>query len=211
MAEEIVETTDQAEVQPETEEVKNTETAGENRKEGGRNPRRSRKDRENRRQEKPSDGLEKRMITLNPISKVTKGGKTLRYDALMVVGDKNGKVGIGLAKALDVTQAIEKATLVAKKHMINVCVEGTTIPHEVIGKFGTTKVIMMPSPEGKGIIAGGAVRDVVELAGIKDITTKLYGSNNPVNCVKATFEGLKALRSAEKIAALRGKTVEEIR
>lgn len=210
MAEEIVETTAQAEVQPETEEVKNTETAGENRKEG-RNPRRSRKDRENRRQEKPSDGLEKRMITLNPISKVTKGGKTLRYDALMVVGDKNGKVGIGLAKALDVTQAIEKATLVAKKHMINVCVEGTTIPHEVIGKFGTTKVIMMPSPEGKGIIAGGAVRDVVELAGIKDITTKLYGSNNPVNCVKATFEGLKALRSAEKIAALRGKTVEEIR
>ena len=173
---------------------------------GSRKPRR-----ENRRPERVSDGLEKRMVSLNPITKVTKGGKTMRYDALMVVGDKNGKVGIGLAKALDVTQAIEKATLVAKKNMINVCIDGTTIPHDIIGKFGTTKVIMMPSQEGKGIIAGGAVRDVVELAGIKDITTKLYGSNNPVNCVKATFEGLKALRSAEQIAAIRGKKVEEIR
>ena len=173
---------------------------------GSRKPRR-----ENRRPEKVSDGLEKRMVSLNPITKVTKGGKTMRYDALTVVGDKNGKVGIGLAKALDVTQAIEKATILAKKNMINVCIDGTTIPHDVIGKFCTTKVIMMPSPEGKGVIAGGAVRDVVELAGIKDITTKLYGSNNPVNCVKATFEGLKALRSAEQIAALRGKSVDEIR
>lgn len=181
----------------------------ENKKESNGRTHKSRRD--NRRPEKVSDGLEKRMVNLNAISKVTKGGKTMRYDALMVVGDRNGKVGIGLAKALDVTQAIEKATLVAKKHMITVCTEGTTIPHDIIGKFGTTKVIMMPSPEGKGIIAGGAVRDVVELAGIRDITTKLYGSNNPVNCVKATFEGLKALRSAEQIAALRGKSVEEIR
>ena len=183
----------------------------ENKKESANKPNSRRPKRENRRPEKVSDGLEKRMVNLNAISKVTKGGKTLRYDALMVVGDKNGKVGIGLAKALDVTQAIEKATLVAKKHMISVCIDGTTIPHDVIGKFGTTKVIMMPSREGKGIIAGGAVRDVVELAGIKDITTKLYGSNNPVNCVKATFEGLKSLRTAEQIAAIRGKTVEEIR
>ena len=183
----------------------------ENKKESANKPNSRRPKRENRRPEKVSDGLEKRMVNLNAISKVTKGGKTLRYDALMVVGDKNGKVGIGLAKALDVTQAIEKATLVAKKHMISVCIDGTTIPHDIIGKFGTTKVIMMPSREGKGIIAGGAVRDVVELAGIKDITTKLYGSNNPVNCVKATFEGLKSLRTAEQIAAIRGKTVEEIR
>ena len=182
--------------------------ATENKKESGK-ARRPRRD--SRRPEKVSDGLEKRMVSLNPITKVTKGGKTMRYDALMVVGDKNGKVGIGLAKALDVTNAIEKATLLAKKNMINVCIDGTTIPHDIIGKFGTTKVIMMPSPEGKGIIAGGAVRDVVELAGIKDITTKLYGSNNPINCVKATFEGLKSLRSAEQIAALRGKKVEEIR
>lgn len=192
-----------------TEEAKaETVVATENKKEF-KNSRRPRRD--NHRAEKVSDGLEKRMVSLNPISKVTKGGKTMRYDALMVVGDKNGKVGIGLAKALDVTQAIEKATLVAKKNMISVCMDGTTIPHDIIGKFGTTKVIMMPSQEGKGIIAGGAVRDVVELAGIKDITTKLYGSNNPVNCVKATFEGLKALRTAEQIAALRGKSVDEIR
>ena len=184
--------------------------ATENKKDANGRTRRPRRD-GNRRPEKVSDGLEKRMVNLNAISKVTKGGKTMRYDALMVVGDKNGRVGIGMAKALDVTQAIEKATLVAKKHMITVCTDGTTIPHDIIGKFGTTKVIMMTAKEGKGIIAGGAVRDVVELAGIRDITTKLYGSNNPVNCVKATFEGLKALRSAEQIAALRGKSVEEIR
>ena len=184
--------------------------AAENKKESaGKTARRPKRD--NRRPEKVSDGLEKRMVSLNPITKVTKGGKTMRYDALMVVGDKNGKVGIGLAKANDVTNAIEKATLVAKKNMVSICIDGTTIPHDIIGKFGTTKVIMMAASEGKGIIAGGAVRDVVELAGIKDITTKLYGSNNPVNCVKATFEGLKALRSAEQIAAVRGKKVEEIR
>jgi len=192
-----------------TEVAENVETA-ENKKEANGRARKPRRD-GNRRPEKVSDGLEKRMVNLNAISKVTKGGKTLRYDALMVVGDKNGKVGIGMAKALDVTQAIEKATLVAKKNMINVCIDGTTIPHDIIGKFGTTKVIMMAAKEGKGIIAGGVVRDVVELAGIKDITTKLYGSNNPVNCVKAAFEGLKALRTAEEIAALRGKSVDEIR
>ncbi len=208
MAEEIVEKTEETVNATVTEETQSTEAVTENKKESGRGrkPRR-----ENRRPERVSDGLEKRMINLNAISKVTKGGKTLRYDALMVVGDKNGKVGIGLAKALDVTQAIEKATLVAKKNMISVCIDGTTIPHDAIGKFGTTKVLMLPSPEGKGIIAGGAVRDVVELAGIRDITTKLYGSNNPVNCVKATFEGLKAMRTAEQIAAARGKKVEEIR
>ena len=187
----------------------NVETA-ENKKESNGRARKPRRD-NNRRPEKVSDGLEKRMVNLNAISKVTKGGKTMRYDALMVVGDKNGRVGIGLAKALDVTQAIEKATLVAKKHMITVCTDGTTIPHDVIGKFGTTKVIMMTAKEGKGVIAGGVVRDVVELAGIRDITTKLYGSNNPVNCVKAAFEGLKALRSAEEIASIRGKSVDEIR
>ena len=194
----------------EANEVAETVETADNKKEANGRARKPRRD-GNRRPEKVSDGLEKRMVNLNAISKVTKGGKTLRYDALMVVGDKNGKVGIGMAKALDVTQAIEKATLVAKKNMINVCIDGTTIPHDIIGKFGTTKVIMMAAPEGKGIIAGGVVRDVVELAGIKDITTKLYGSNNPVNCVKAAFEGLKALRTAEQIAALRGKSVDEIR
>ena len=194
----------------EANEVAESVDSTDNKKDANGRSRKPRRD-GNRRPEKVSDGLEKRMVNLNAISKVTKGGKTLRYDALMVVGDKNGKVGIGLAKALDVTQAIEKATLVAKKHMITVCTDGTTIPHDIIGKFGTTKVIMMAAKEGKGIIAGGVVRDVVELAGIKDITTKLYGSNNPVNCVKAAFEGLKALRSAEEIAAIRGKSVDEIR
>ena len=194
----------------ETSEASENAETTENKKESNGRARKPRRD-NNRRPEKVSDGLEKRMVNLNAISKVTKGGKTMRYDALMVVGDKNGRVGIGLAKALDVTQAIEKATLVAKKHMITVCTDGTTIPHDVIGKFGTTKVIMMTAKEGKGVIAGGVVRDVVELAGIKDITTKLYGSNNPVNCVKATFEGLKSLRSAEQIASTRGKSVDEIR
>ncbi len=203
--EEVIETVAvEAQAEATTSEVKENKKDFSNK--NGKRPRRDSKPRE-----KVSDGLEKRMVNLNAISKVTKGGKTFRYDALMVVGDKNGKVGIGLAKALDVTMAIEKATLVAKKNMISVVIDGTTIPHDIIGKFGTTKVLMMPSPEGKGIIAGGAVRDVVELAGIKDITTKLYGSNNPVNCVKAAFEGLKAMRSAEQIAALRGKKVEEIR
>ena len=179
--------------------------ATENKKESGK-ARRPRRD--SRRPEKVSDGLEKRMVSLNPITKVTKGGKTMRYDALMVVGDKNGKVGIGLAKANDVTNAIEKATLVAKKNMINVCIDGTTIPHDIIGKFGTTKVIMMPSPEGKGIIAGGAVRDVVELAGIKDIRTKSLRSRTPSNVVAATVEGLKSLRTAEEVAKLRGVEVK---
>ena len=135
----------------------------------------------------------------------------MRFNALVVVGDKNGRVGIGMGKAAEVSLAVEKATSDAKKHVVSIDLAGTTIPHEIIGVFETTKVILMPSKEGNGVIAGGAVRDVVELAGIRDITTKLYGSNNPVNCVKATFDGLTKLRSAEKIAALRGKTVEEIR
>lgn len=206
MAEELETKTEETAEQTEAQQVeKPVESEGKRDNRNGKRPRR-----DGRRPEKVSDGLEKRMINLNPISKVTKGGKTLRYDALMVVGDKNGRVGIGLAKALDVTNAIEKATQVAKKNMIQVCVAGTTIPHDVIGKFAATRVKMMPSSEGSGIIAGGAVRDVIEVAGIKDITTKLYGSNNPVNCVKATFEGLKSLRTAEQIAAIRGKKVEEI-
>lgn len=206
MAEELETKIEGTAEQTEVQQVeKPTESEGKRDNRNGKRPRR-----DGKRPEKISDGLEKRMINLNPISKVTKGGKTLRYDALMVVGDKNGRVGIGLAKALDVTNAIEKATQVAKKNMIQVCISGTTIPHDVIGKFAATRVKMMPSSEGSGIIAGGAVRDVIEVAGIKDITTKLYGSNNPVNCVKATFEGLKSLRTAEQIAAIRGKKVEEI-
>lgn len=186
-------------------EAKPEKTEKENRR--PRNGRRN--DRKN--VEKVSDGLDKKMVTVNRISKTVKGGRKMRFNALVVVGDRNGRVGIGMGKAAEVTLAIEKATSEAKKHLVNIDLHDTTIPHEVVGVFETTKVIMMPSKEGNGVIAGGAVRDVVELAGIKDITTKLYGSNNPVNCVKATFEGLKALRNAEKIAALRGKSVDEIR
>ncbi len=164
-----------------------------------------------REREQKSDGLDKKMVAVNRISKTVKGGRKMRFNAVVVVGDHNGKVGVGMGKATEVTLAIEKATADAKRHIIEVPIHDTTIPHETIGKFETTKILMMPSKEGKGVIAGGAVRDVVEIAGIKDITTKSYGSNNPVNCVKATFEGLKNLRSAEHIAAIRSKTVEEIR
>lgn len=157
------------------------------------------------------DGLDKKMVAVNRISKTVKGGRKMRFNAVVVVGDRNGRVGVGMGKAAEVTLAIEKATSDAKRHLVNVSLKGTTIPHEIIGRFETTKILMMPSKEGSGVIAGGAVRDVVELAGIKDITTKSYGSNNPVNCVKATFDGLMKLRSAEQIAAIRGKSVEEIR
>jgi len=195
---------------PATEEVnvaeKSVKTERENRK-----PRGFKKNQGNRNNEKVSDGFDKKMVTVNRISKTVKGGRKMRFNALVVVGDRNGRVGIGMGKAAEVTLAIEKATSDAKKHVVSIDLAGTTIPHEIIGTFETTKVILMPAKEGNGVIAGGAVRDVVELAGIRDITTKLYGSNNPVNCVKATFEGLINLRSAEKIAALRGKSVDEIR
>ena len=168
--------------------------------------RRPRKDRNEK-----SDGLDKKMVAVNRISKTVKGGRKMRFNAVVVVGDKNGRVGVGMGKATEVTLAIEKATADAKHHLVSIALDGTTIPHQIIGKFETTKILMMPSKEGSGVIAGGAVRDVVEMAGIKDITTKSYGSNNPVNCVKATFDGLMKLRNAEQIAAIRGKSVEEIR
>lgn len=157
------------------------------------------------------DEFDKKMVAVNRISKTVKGGRKMRFNAIVVVGNRKGKVGIGMGKATEVSLAIEKATVDAKHHIIDVALQGTTIPHEVDGVFETTKIIMMPSKEGNGVIAGGAVRDVVELAGIRDITTKLYGSNNPVNCVKATFEGLKMLKTAEQIAALRGISVDQIK
>lgn len=158
-----------------------------------------------------NDGFDKKTVAVNRISKTVKGGRKMRFNAVVVVGDRNGKVGVGMGKAKEVPLAVDKAVADAKRNLITVSLHNTTIPHETIGKFETSKIIMMPSPEGKGVIAGGSVRDVVDLAGIKDITTKTYGSNNAVNCVKATFEGLKQLRNAEDIAAMRGKSVEEIR
>jgi small subunit ribosomal protein S5 len=159
---------------------------------------------------KEIDPIASKLVDVNRITKVVKGGRNMRFSALVVAGDKNGKVGVGAGKAAEVPNAIDKATMSAKKRMIAVPLEGTTIPHEVIGKFGTSMVKLLPAKEGTGVIAGGSVRPVVELCGIKDITAKTYGSRNKINCVRATLNGLMQLRSKEEIAALRGKSVEEI-
>lgn len=172
----------------------------------GNGPRKGR-ERDNNRED---DGLIKKLVAVNRVTKVVKGGRTMRFSALVVVGDGKGMLGIGMGKAGEVPQAIEKATQRAKKSMISVSLKDTTIPHEIIGNFGRGKVLMMPAEAGTGVIAGGPVRNVLEAVGIKDIRTKSYGSNNPINCVKATFDGLARLRSAQQIAALRGKSVEEI-
>ena len=162
------------------------------------------------RKQEENDGLIKKLIGVNRVSKTVKGGRNMRFAALVVVGDGNGKVGYGTGKAKEVPEAIEKATQSAKKNMINVAIVDTSIPHEVLGKFGKGAVLMMPAAEGTGVIAGGPVRAVMEAAGIKNIRTKSHGTQNPQNCVKATVAGLAELKTAEEIAALRGKTVEEI-
>ena len=169
----------------------------------------ARNDRPQRRPEE-KDGLNKKLICVNRITKVVKGGKNSRFAALVVVGDENGRIGYGMGKSVEVPEAIEKASAQAKKNMVSVAVVGTTIPHSVIGKFGRGSVIMLPAEEGTGVIAGGPVRAVMEACGIKNIRTKSHGTNNPINMVKAVVEGLKELRTAEQVAALRGKTVEEI-
>ena len=156
-----------------------------------------------------SEYIEK-VVSLNRVSKTVKGGKNMRFAALVVVGDGAGKVGVGTGKAREVPEAIEKATQAAKKNMISVPVVDTTIPHEVLGKFGRGAVLMLPAEAGTGVIAGGPVRAVMEAAGIKNIRTKSHGSQNAGNCIKATIAGLSALKTAEEIAALRGKAVEEI-
>lgn len=154
--------------------------------------------------------FDKKLVEVRRVAKVVKGGRTMRFSALVVVGNKNGLVGIGIGKSGEVSEAVEKATADAKKNLISVPIVGSTIPHEVIGKFGASSINMFPAPEGTGVIAGGSARAVVELAGIKDIVTKAHGSNNKINGVRATFEGLKSLRTREEIAALRGKSPEEI-
>ena len=156
-----------------------------------------------------SEYMEK-LVFLNRVSKTVKGGRVAKFSALMVVGDGKGKVGFGLGKAAEVPEAIRKGIEDAKKNMITVTLSGTTVPHETIGEAGAGRVLMKPAAPGTGVIAGGAVRAVVEAAGIKDIRTKCLRSNNPANVVAATMEGLKSLRNAQQVAAYRGKTAEEI-
>jgi len=154
--------------------------------------------------------FKEKLVAVNRVSKTVKGGRNMRFSALMVVGDEKGRVGCGMGKAAEIPEAIRKGLDEAKKSMKTVSLKGTTIPHEIVGVFGTGKVKMLPAPEGTGVIAGGPIRAVLEAVGIKDIVTKSIGSNNKINMVKATLAGLSELRSVEEVARLRGKTVEEI-
>mgnify|MGYP001040756596 CR=1 FL=1 len=154
--------------------------------------------------------LKEKLVNVSRVAKVVKGGRTFRFSAVVVVGDENGHVGVGNGKASEVPDAIKKAIEEAKKNLVEVPVVGTTIPHEYVGKFGSASVILKPAAEGTGVIAGGSVRPVLELAGYKDIRTKVVGTNNPRNVVYATIEGLKSMKTAEQIAKKRGKTVAEI-
>ncbi|HBG37999.1 MAG TPA: 30S ribosomal protein S5 [Clostridiaceae bacterium] len=154
--------------------------------------------------------LKDKVVYINRVAKVVKGGKNFRFSALVVVGDENGYVGVGTGKAAEVPEAIRKGIEDAKKNLIHVSTLETTIPHGIVGKFGAGSVLLLPAKEGTGIIAGGPARAVIELAGIKDIRAKSLGSSNPRNMVNATIDGLSKLRTAEEIAKLRGKTVEEI-
>lgn len=154
--------------------------------------------------------LEERVVNINRVAKVVKGGRNFRFAALVVVGDKNGHVGVGIGKAQEVPEAIRKASQDAKKHIFTVPIVNTTIPHQVTGIFGAGRVLLKPAGEGTGVIAGGPVRAVCELAGIKDVRSKSLGTSNPQNIVNATVEGLKSLKTAEQVAKLRGKSVEEL-
>ena len=156
------------------------------------------------------DGMIEKVVSVNRVSKTVKGGRVAKFAALVVVGDGKGKIGFGIGKSGEVPEAIRKGLEAAKKNMRTVNLKGTTIPHEVVGAYGAGRVLMRPAPTGTGLIAGGPVRAVLEAAGIKDIRTKSLRSNNPINVVSATFEGLCSLTTAEEVAAKRGKTVQEI-
>ena len=153
---------------------------------------------------------EERVVALNRVSKTVKGGRVMKFAALVVIGDQKGTIGVGQGKAAEVPDAIRKAIEDAKKNMVTISLKGSSIPHETIGEFGAGRVLLKPAPAGTGVIAGGAVRAVVEVAGIKDIRTKCLRSNNPCNVVTATFQGLCSLTTAEAVAAKRGKDVKEI-
>lgn len=167
-------------------------------------------DRRDRAPRKEASEFDKQVVSVRRVQKVVKGGRTLRFSALVVVGDRKGRVGIGIGKSKEVSAAIEKATTDARKNVVNIPIVNDTIPHNTIGKFSATSIIMLPAPEGTGVIAGGSTRAVIELAGIKNIVTKRHGSSNKMNCVKATMNGLLSLKTKEEIARRRGKAVEEI-
>ena len=154
--------------------------------------------------------LKEKVVSISRVTKVVQGGRNFRFSALVVVGDENGHVGVGTGKSIEIPEAIRKGIEDAKKNLVEVSIVGTTVPHEIHGKFGTGDVLIMPATEGTGVIAGGPARSVLELAGLKDVRAKSLGSNNPRNMVKATINGLANLRTAEDIAKLRGKSVEEI-
>ena len=154
--------------------------------------------------------LKEKVVAINRVAKVVKGGRTFRFSAVVVVGDENGHVGVGNGKASEVPDAIKKAIEDAKKNLVEVPVVNSTVPHEYVGKFGSANVLLKPAEEGTGIIAGGSVRPVLELAGYRNIRTKIIGTNNPRNVVYATIEGLKAMQTVETVAKKRGKKVEEI-
>ena len=163
------------------------------------------------REEKKDKEFEERVIHISRVSKTVKGGKNMRFAALVVIGDRNGRVGKGIGKSTEVPDAIRKGIEEAKKNIVEVSIVNGTIPHETLGEFAAAQIVMKPAANGTGVIAGGPVRSVCELAGITDIRTKSIGSNNPNNMVNATIEGLKSLKSAEEVARLRGKSVDEIK
>ena len=164
---------------------------------------------ENRRNDREQSEFEERVVSINRVTKVVKGGRRLRFAALVVVGDRNGRVGFGTGKAQEVPEAIRKVIEAAKKNLITVPMVGTTLPHEALGVFGGGKILLKPAVEGAGVAAGGAVRAVLELAGVADVTSKSLGSNTPINVVRATVDGLNQLKRAEEVAALRGKSVSD--
>ncbi|PTM54668.1 SSU ribosomal protein S5P [Desmospora activa DSM 45169] len=162
------------------------------------------------RKDQPKDDMIEKVVSINRVAKVVKGGRRFSFSALVVVGDGKGKVGAGIGKAAEVPEAIRKGVEAAKKNMISIPLNGTTIPHDVIGAYGAGRVLMKPASKGTGVIAGGAVRDVLTVAGVGDILTKSTGSNNPINMVRATLQGIESLKRPEDVAKLRGKTVEEL-